>query len=323
MPVMQARYLQHVDAMRALTLIGILVACGCDASGTGDLSADLGDAAATVADGGPGDLPADAGLGPDAGLDAPVEDTDGPCTAARPTSIGGNVEGYPDKFSINAVIGVHLLDAQNRSVDGGGTLCSVAAGNCNGASNYAYFIRANPTLSPLGLPADTAGTTRRWSRCVSTSVKRMYLEGYPRNPEGRTDHTKYASTMSNYVALSGATVRYSMRFAETFEHGQGNTGNVNGWATCNGAPTQVLRINGWTREPSTACGIRAYKSGGNIENANGYWWIGPLVAGQCGAPSQPVGVVAHVNCNGVPMSRTRTIEIVKGTTVGAVNFAFP
>jgi hypothetical protein len=152
----------------------------------------------------------------------------------------------------------------------------------------------------------------------------MYLEGYPRNPDGKTDHTKYASTMSNRVNVAaGSTVRYSMRFPVTFEHGGGNTGNVNGWAMCNDRPTPVVRINGWTAQPSTACGIRAYQSGGNIKNENGYWWIGPFAAGQCGASSQPVNIVAHVKCNGVPMRQTKQVDIVRGKTIGAVNLYFP
>jgi hypothetical protein len=247
------------------------------------------------------------------------------CTSALPTSIGGSIVGYPDNYSVNAAIGVHLVDSAGRSVDGGGTRCSVAANNCNGASNYAYFIRANPMISELGVPSSEPGMTRSWSRCVAPAVKRMYLEGYPRNALGKTDNTKYASTMSNRVDIpAGATVRYGMRFPRRFEYtGGGNTGNVNGWAYCNGQPTPVTRLNAWTLQPSTACGIRAYKSGGNIGNANGYWWIGPLAAGQCNAPAQAVGVVAHVTCNGTSMHQTKHVDIVRDKTLGAINFYFP
>ena len=284
---------------------------------------------ATDADGGAGHAGGDAAAGQDVGADAgvpvemPGDDLEEDCPPERPRSIGGDIRGYPDDFSVNASIGVHLVNASGGSVDGSGSPCSVAANNCNGASNYAYFIRANPTLDPTGLDPSVPGQTRRWSRCVATAVAHMYLEGYPRNPDGHTDHTKYASTMSNRVDLAAGTVRYAMRFPTTWEYGAGNTGNVNGWAWCHGQPTAVTRINAWTAQPSTACGIRAYQSGGHIGNPNGYWWIGPLAAGQCNAPSQAVNIVAHVTCDGIPMQETRRVDVVRGKTIGAVNLYFP
>lgn len=262
--------------------------------------------------------------GPDGGFNAPLEDTDGPCTPVRPISIGGDVFGYPDNNSVNTAIGVNLLDANQRNVDHNGALCSVAANNCNGASNYAFFLKTNPTVGVLGVPETTPGTTRRWSRCVSPKVTAMYLEGYPRTTSGSTDVTKYAETMSNRVEVTGATVRYAMRFPIRFEYdaAQGDTGNANGFGRCHGVGTQLTRINAWSRDPSTACGIRAYQSGGAL-NSNGYWLLGPLAAGQCGASSQTVGIVAHVVCDGTAMTKTIDVEILRGQTIGAVNFEFP
>lgn len=306
----------RIAAVLAFTLS--LLGCGGESVTDPPVEGDQDDSAASAADAGSTDE-ADDDMEPA----MPGDDVQENCPPERPISIGGDIRGYPDDFSINAVIGVHLVDASGRSVDGSGHACSPQANNCNGASNYAYFIRANPTVSPLGLDPSVPGQTRRWSRCVAPAVSRMYLEGYPRNPEGLTDHAKYASTMSNRVDMSGGSVRYAMRFPTTWEYGQGNTGNVNGWAWCNGQPTAVTRLNAWTAEPSTTCGIRAYQSGGNIQNPNGYWWIGPLAAGQCNAPSQAVNIVAHVTCGGQAMQQTRRVEIVRGKTIGAVNLYFP
>lgn len=248
------------------------------------------------------------------------------CTTSQPTSIGGGVYGHPDNHSVNASIGVELVDANGVPVDTLGRPCSGTTDTCISNSNYAFMVHINPGTSPLGTPSSTPGMTRSWSRCVAGNVASVYYEGYPRNESGVTDETRYGETMSNKMLVSsGATLRYDMRLPVRYEADavMGNTGNANGWAYCNGAPTPVTRINGWTRTPNSGCGIHAYQSGGNINNANGYWWIGPLAAGQCNAPYQTVGVVVHVNCNGRDMAKTIDINITKGKTIGAVNYYFP
>jgi hypothetical protein len=248
------------------------------------------------------------------------------CTTSQPTSIGGGVYGHPDNNSVNASIGVELINANGVPVDELGRACSGTTDTCIGNSNYAFMVNINPGTSPLGTPSTTPGMTRSWSRCVAGNVTSVYYEGYPRNESGVTDETRYGETMSNKMLVSsGGTLRYDMRLPVRYEADAvtGNTGNANGWAYCNGSPTPVTRINGWTTTPNSGCGIHAYQSGGNINNANGYWWIGPLAAGQCNAAYQTVAVVVHVNCNGQDMAKTININITKGKTIGAVNYYFP
>lgn len=246
------------------------------------------------------------------------------CPASRPTSIGGYIIGSDD-YSVRAVVGVHMIDAQRRDVDVNGNVCDVDLNNCNGKSRYGHFVKFNENDDEFGIHPSVPGKDRFWSICVSAKVVATFWEGYPRGSDGKTNLTKYGETMSNRLNVTaGQTLRYNMRFPRRFEYNpKGNTGNVNGWATCHGQPTPVTRLNAWTNESSSTCGIRAYRSGGNIGNANGYWKSDGLAAGQCGRDYQIVNVVAHVNCNGGDMHKTIPVKIYKGKTVGAVNFHFP
>jgi len=247
------------------------------------------------------------------------------CTPNQPTSVGGGVWAYPDLASVNAAIGVGLM-ANGVPVDATGQPCSGSSDTCIGNSNYAFMVAVNPTLGPEGAPADTPGLTRSWSRCVAASVTDVYYEGYPRNQTGHTDESRYAETMSNRLGASaGAAIRYDMRFPVTYEADPavGNTGNINGVAYCHGIGTPVTRINAWTTTSADGCGVHAYQSGGSDTAASGYYKIGPMAAGQCGMDHQTVSLVLHVNCDGRDMSQAKHVDVVRGRTIGAVNYHFP
>jgi len=242
------------------------------------------------------------------------------CTSAKPIWVGGGVYGYPDNYTVHASIGVELVDANGKDVDESGVRCD-AGGKCVHPSQYAFMETVNDSVGPLGEPS---GGVRAWSRCVAGNVAAVYSEAYPRGLNDHTDETKYGETMSNRMTPVNQVVRYDTRLPMRYEYdSRGNTGNVNGFAFCDGVKTQVTRINAWATAPNSACGIHAYQSGSRDLNPNGYWWLGPLAAGQCNAPSQEVEVVAHVQCRGKDMSKGVKVGITQGKTLGAVNLYFP
>lgn len=111
------------------------------------------------------------------------------CPSDHPTAIGGLIYGYPDNWSLNALVGFDMKDG-TRTVDKDGVTLTTFA--------YGYVDNVNPTLPTTG--SSNQGLERHWGRnagtaslCVSALIDAIYLEIYPEVPPARAAYFRPTS----------------------------------------------------------------------------------------------------------------------------------
>jgi hypothetical protein len=243
------------------------------------------------------------------------------CDTAHPTFVGGAIYGS-DGGSLNALIGVDHLDANDVKVNADGVPVTGA---------YSWTQGVNPSFPPQG-NADQTGT-RTWGRCITAKVREIFVEIYPKDPTGTTNHTRYggAAHYRQPVTVGGDNNGILLRLPVTFEADGGNTGSVNGYITYRGhqVPTQYLtRVRAFTTGSGPDCGIEGFKPAATALGPSGsmdatYYRISYLAGGRCGATSQRYSL--YVDCTSFCGASTRTlqryVDITKGTRP-RVDFAF-
>jgi hypothetical protein len=243
------------------------------------------------------------------------------CDVAHPTFVGGAIYGS-DGRSLNAQIGVDHLDANGVKVDADGVPVTGA---------YSWIQRVNPSFPPEG-QADQSGA-RTWGRCITSKVREVFVEIYPKDPAGITNHARYggAAHYRQPVTIGGDNNSILLRLPTTFEAADGNTGSVNGYITYRGhqVPTQhITRVRAFTTGSGPECGIEGFKPSATELAPSGsldatYYRISYLAGGRCGATSQRYSL--YVDCTTFCGSGTRTlqryVDISKGTRP-RVDFAF-
>lgn len=236
------------------------------------------------------------------------------CDAAHPVMLTIDMTGH-DGYSVRSLVGVDLAD-DRESVDREGN-------PDDNARPYPIVLNFNPTYDYDGMPAGTPGEVRSWTGCVSAKVTRVYLEAYPRDATGKTNRTKYGSTVYQYIPIDGPG-RYSvnLRFPVVTEwaiaHGRagGDTGNIFGNVMCDGAPAvpDHARLRVWSAQPGNACGIRAYSANAEPSDKPSYTFVG-IAGGQCNAPFQQVNTYVRGNCNGRYMEVKKVVNVTSGKTL--------
>lgn len=231
------------------------------------------------------------------------------CTSTRPTAIGGALYGYPDDYSLDALVGMDLANSSNQKVDIDGNVITVAS--------YSYVDRVNPTLPASGQPS---GGDRTWGQngttgylCVSAAVVTGFFEVYPKDPDGTTDKVRYGEAADQWDPISpGAVNTYDLRLPLRHDLG-GNTGDINGYITYGGHRVDpsaiVMRV--WPNDQGTACGVQGFSTSADSVGYSGsldatYYLIRALAGGQCWADSQSYRVYAY--CYTVCGASRRTIE---------------
>jgi len=264
------------------------------------------------------------------------------CTADRPTSLGGALYGYGGQFNnwtINALVGIDLIDANGNRVN--------PDGSPHPANGYPALDFVNPNLAQPGM---AGGGERTWGSnsgdgplCVSSSVKTVFLETYPKSPGGTTDKTYFGGSQHHgWVVSPGVANSYTLRLLTNDEYG-GNTGGVNGYITQGGhkvnvgttAGTKSVTIRAWSHEGS--CGVFGFSASADVFGPSGsldadYYRVDHLAGGQCRAATQTYDL--HVSiCTWVTQSngtlactgsttQVRAVNITDGDVLGAVNFSF-
>lgn len=242
------------------------------------------------------------------------------CDSAHPTFVGGAIYGS-DGRSLNALIGVDHVDSNGVKINADGTPVTGV---------YSWTRGINPGFPPEG-KADQTGT-RTWGRCITAKVREIFVEIYPKDPTGTTNHSRYGGAAHYRQAVTiGANNSILLRLPVTYEAGDGNTGSVNGYITYYGhqVPTQyITRVRAFTTGSGPDCGIEGFKPSATALGPSGsldatYYRISYLAAGRCGASSQRYSL--YIDCSTFCGSTTRTlqryVDISKGTRP-RVDFVF-
>jgi len=267
--------------------------------------------------------------GDDSGGDAEVDGTDqgqslaseapSDCGGARPTWIGGDIYGWPDRRALDAQIGVDHNDANGVKIDANGVACGAAGSTCCGG--YSWCMNPNPTIDPEG--STDAALSRKWGRCVSAKVKEAFFEIYPKNAQGKTDFARYGAAAHQHQSIvSGGDNNVTLRLPliHQVDPTNGNTGAVNGYITCNGkaVPAEdVTRVRAWSTETGTDCGIQGFSAsatavGVGASGAATYYLVDYLAGGQCGAADQTYQLYMDVICGGVKKTQSKRASVARG-----------
>jgi hypothetical protein len=230
-----------------------------------------------------------------------------------------------DGRAVNELIGISYVDGSGSALDG-----YVEQGATSGAcGGYSACHAVNPTLPASG--STTEGVTSL-SYCVAANVAGVWIEEYPRDPQGVTDESRYGEADYNEPrnAFDGSGVAtLDGRLPMRYDQG-GNTGFLRGNVTCDGAPVVPTRLNAWSNDGGTACGIQGFSAGGLVSPTGYNYMFQYLAGGQCYAPSQYYQVQMHADCEGSSMEKTQYAYVIRswqdstgawhGTTM---DFAFP
>lgn len=243
----------------------------------------------------------------------PVKAIAAGCISGRPTAITGTVKGYLgdyDNYSVNVQVGFDLLDAYNHKID--------IYGNRIGAG-YSYSDHVNPDLVPPGSATVLDQTFGRKVEkgngplCVSSKVKSVWFELYPKDDNGVTDKTHYGGANDQKMPVkSSVTNSFTLRLPTSGDYG-GNTGDVNGYASYNGVAINPsnLKFTAFPIVSGTSCGVQGFSAAADTETMTGdgtktYYLLKNLAAGQCGQTSQRYKIRA--TCISVCGGSSRTIE---------------
>jgi hypothetical protein len=237
------------------------------------------------------------------------------CDAAHPVRLTIGMYGH-DNNSVHATVGIDLAD-NSQSVDREGKP------DLNKVS-YPLVLNYNTTYDYEGKPKGTPGEVRSWTGCVGANVTRVYIEAYPRDVTGKTNRTKYGSTVYQYIAVNGpGTYKVDMRFPVVSEWAAargryGDTGNIFGHVMCNGVPAvpDHRRLRVWSTQPGSACGIRSYSASAELtDTTSPTYKFTAIAGGQCNGPSQPAAVYVRGNCNGKYREVKKIVDVTTGKTL--------
>lgn len=249
------------------------------------------------------------------------------CTAARPTSIGGAIYGYPDNRSVNVLIGIDLQDANRRKVDRDGAVSS--------SGTYLYRERINAGISADG--SDDKSLTRTWGDpsttgvfCLSSKVKYVYLEVYPQNSSNVTTKTRYGAAAHHaQVLTAGARHDIALRTPLRRDLPGGITGYLNGYLSYQGKaiePSQITRMRAFPRRAGSECGIEGFSA--NVDQLTKsssrsatYYRLDHLAGGRCGQATQLYNIHMDCTCGGVKRTVVKIVEIASGKGTG-LNVSF-
>jgi hypothetical protein len=234
------------------------------------------------------------------------------CPSAKPTRLGGQLSGYPDNRSLDAIIGVETKDGAGRTVDLDGT---------PHPQGYTYVQRVNPALPAAG---STASGTRHWGGvCMSPKITKVFIELYPKAPSGLTDKSRYGEAAHYYQPITvGASNQVGLRLPLRHESG-GNTGYVNGYLTRGGHrinPSLITRVRAFTHGRGPECGVEglaasADELGYSASIDATYYRIDALAGGRCGAPTQAYTIYIDCKCGpgGSVITRAREVKVANGS----------
>ena len=249
------------------------------------------------------------------------------CTAARPTSIGGAIYGYPDNRSVNVLIGIDLQDANRKKVDRDGAVST--------SGTYLYRERINAGISADG--SDDKSLTRTWGDpsttgvfCVSSKVKYAYMEVYPQNSSNVTTKTRYGAAAHHaQVLTAGAKHDIALRTPLRRDFPGGITGYLNGYLSYQGKavePSQITRARVFPRRAGSECGIEGFTANADQLTKSSsrpatYYRLDHLAGGRCGQATQLYNVFLDCTCGGVKRTVVKIVEIASGKGTG-LNVSF-
>ncbi|MEO6203932.1 MAG: hypothetical protein ABIO67_00890 [Mycobacteriales bacterium] len=153
-------------------------------------------------------------------------------------NIGGVINAI-DGRAVNALIGIDLQDASGQALDRNGCVRSSACP----IPSYGVVVNVNRTLPPEG-SADTSTATIRWNATIPANTANVYIEVYPKNEKGVTTETRYGHAMRHNVQTPTFD-DIDLRLPLICSAG-GDTGEVSGQATKNGAPITLTRAIAWS-----------------------------------------------------------------------------
>jgi len=249
------------------------------------------------------------------------------CDGAHPTRIGGGLYGYPDNRALNALIGVDAKNASGQKVNRDGTVITTPG--------YSWVVHVNPQLPPEG--STDPGARRDWNdpvlQCVSSAVRQVFLEVYPREPPtgGATNLARYGEAAHYRQPITpNADNQIVLRLPVRDEQG-GNTGYVNGYITANGGPvanpTSNLRIRAFPTGSGPQCGVEGFAASAEALGTSGsgtatYYRTPPLAGGRCGAATQEYSLQVTWLQPNPDQRQKRLVNIADGRGI-RVDFVFP
>lgn len=236
------------------------------------------------------------------------------CTSTQPTRLGGQLFGYPDNRALDALVGVQTVDAGGNTV----TLTGVPH-----APGYTWIKQVNAMLSAEG--SATTGTKAWGGFCMSSKITEVFIEIYPKGPDGVTDKSRYGEAAHYYQPISvGADNEIGLRLPLRHELG-GNTGYVNGYLTHAGHridPALISRVRAFTHGRGPDCGVEGFAAspdslGFSASLDATYYRIDALAGGRCGAASQTYTIYLDCKCgpNGTVITQSRVVDIVTGAGI--------
>lgn len=233
------------------------------------------------------------------------------CSSVLPTWIGGRVYGE-DGRAINALIGLSFTTESGAHLDKNGKM------PCKDRECVTYSVvqNVNSTLPAVGGPQE--GNVTTWGKCVGMPTSKVWIEVYPRGPDGKTTFARYGAAVDNRMIKPGVANVFDLRLPVRAALG-GNAGAIAGSVTCNGTPVKPTVIRAWSNGAGDQCGIQGFAASG--ATTEGSYTLDNLAAGQCNAPSQLYQARVTAECDGAVTTQTKFGSVARGQTT-RIDFAF-
>lgn len=224
------------------------------------------------------------------------------CGPLSDKSISGTIAG-DDGRAVNAVVGFTFVDIFGYRVDARGCRLQGDA--------YGRSIHVNSTLPATGGVGEAGWSNDWWIDRIPANVRDVWVETYPKGPDGKTDYNRYAGIVRPRV-LPG-TRNLTLRFPVTCANG-GKTGAIRGTMTVKGKRVTPSWIGYWSENDTSP--QMGYAIGGGADGG----YVSPPLSSSPPAPGKPQAYQLMVSADGVTYKyrsvpvypcRTTTFNIVE------------
>ena len=191
------------------------------------------------------------------------------CGPLSDKSVSGTITGE-DGRAANAIVGFTFVDIFGYRVDARGCRLEGDA--------YGRSVHVNSTLPATGGTTATAWSNNWWIDRIPANVREVWIETYPKGPDGKTDYSHYSGVVRPKV-LPG-TRNVNLRFPVSCAQG-GRAGAIRGTVTLHGQRITPDWIGYWSESPTSPQMGYALGIGSN----GGY--VSPPLSSTPAGPGQP------------------------------------
>ena len=215
------------------------------------------------------------------------------CAGSR--TVTGTLAGE-DGRAVNVYVGMDIKDSAGRAIGADGCVKTVGG--------YGRSFSLNSSAPATG--ASSGQTT--FSVQLPTNATDLFVEAYPKNPQGRTDVTRYGRSMRRLSSVGGPI---AMKLPVRCDQG-GSTSRLVGTAYDNGQPVTLGTTSMFSISPDNGNSLRPILGWGYLEASGTTFASEPLVPGQN----------YRVFASSGSQRKTFDVTVPKGCVDQSLRFAF-